>query len=137
MKIMFLSLSKTFKMEKDVIKIDIKENFNFFYKNYSNFNHLIKKVEEAKRVYKKEEKDLVSLKNDLYNKKGGSEINEQNISNNINMDKTTKELIFEIKRKEEENTRHAEKMKEYIKAKKENKKMKKIYRFKRSNSAVY
>ena len=37
------------------------------------------------------------------------------------MDKTTKELIFEIKRKEEENTRHAEKMKEYIKAKKENK----------------
>ena len=76
MKIMFLSLSKTFKMEKDVIKIDIKENFNFFYKNYSNFNQLIKKVEEAKRVYKKEEKDLVSLKNDLYNKKGGSEINE-------------------------------------------------------------
>ena len=76
MKIMFLSLSKTFKMEKDFIKIDIKENFNFFYKNYSNFNQLIKKVEEAKRVYKKEEKDLVSLKNDLYNKKGGSEINE-------------------------------------------------------------
>ena len=76
MKIMFLSLSKTFKMEKDVIKIDIKENFNFFYKNYSNFNQLIKKVEEAKRIYKKEEKDLVSLKNDLYNKKGGSEINE-------------------------------------------------------------
>jgi len=76
MKIMFLSLSKTFKMEKDVIKIDIKENFNFFYKNYSNFNQLIKKVEEAKRVYKKEEKDLVSLKNDLYNKKGGNEINE-------------------------------------------------------------
>ena len=76
MKIMFLCLSKTFKMEKDVIKIDIKENFNFFYKNYSNFNQLIKKVEEAKRVYKKEEKDLVSLKNDLYNKKGGSEINE-------------------------------------------------------------
>ena len=68
MKIMFLSLSKTFKMEKDVIKIDIKENFNFFYKNYSNFNQLIKKVEEAKRVYKKEEKDLVSLKNDLFNK---------------------------------------------------------------------
>ena len=76
MKIMFLSLSKTFKMEKDVIKIDIKENFNFFYKNYSNFNQLIKKVEEAKRVYKKKKKDLVSLKNDLYNKKGGSEINE-------------------------------------------------------------
>ena len=29
---------------------------------------LIKKVEESKRIYKKEEKDLVSLKNDLFNK---------------------------------------------------------------------
>ena len=79
MKIMFLSLSKTFKMEKDVIKIDIKENFNFFYKNYSNFNQLIKKVEEAKRVYKKEEKDLVSLKNDLYNKSKVEKLIDENV----------------------------------------------------------
>ena len=77
MKNMFLSLENHLKKEKDIIKIDIKENFYFFSKNYSNFYQLIKKVEEAKRVYKKEEKDLVSLKNDLYNKsQGGSQINE-------------------------------------------------------------
>ena len=68
MKNMFLSLENALKKEKDVIKIDIKENFNFFSKNYSNFYQLIKKVEDSKRIYEKEEKDLVSLKNDLYNK---------------------------------------------------------------------
>ena len=77
MKNMFLSLENTLKKEKDVIKIDIKENFNFLSKNYSNFYQLIKKVEDTKKVYKKEEKDLVSLKNDFYNKShGGSQINE-------------------------------------------------------------
>ena len=68
MKNMFLSLQATLKKEKDLIKIDVKENYNFFFKNYSNFYNLIKKVDEAKRIYRKEEKDLVSLKNDLYKK---------------------------------------------------------------------
>ena len=68
MKNMFLCLENALKKEKDAIKIDIKENFNFFSKNYSNFYQLIKKVEDSKRIYEKEEKDLVSLKNDLYNK---------------------------------------------------------------------
>ena len=77
MKNMFTGLQSTVKKEKDIIKIDIKENFYFFSKNYSNFSILIKKVDEGKRIYKKEEKDLVSLKNDLFNKKqGGSQINE-------------------------------------------------------------
>ena len=77
MKNMFLSLESALKREKDVIKIDVKENFNFFSKNYSNFYQLIKKVEDSKKIYKKEEKDLVSLKNDLYNKsQGESQINE-------------------------------------------------------------
>ena len=77
MKNMFLSLENTLKKEKDVIKIDIKENFNFLSKNYSNFYQLIKKVDDSKKVYKKEEKELVSLKNDLYNKsKAGSQIDE-------------------------------------------------------------
>ena len=74
---MFLSLENTLKKEKDVIKVDIKENFNFLSKNYSNFYQLIKKVDDSKKIYKKEEKELVSLKNDLYNKsKAGSQINE-------------------------------------------------------------
>ena len=68
MKNMFLSLQATLKKEKDLIKIDVKENYNFFFKNYSNFYNLIKKVDEVKRLYRKEEKDLVSLKNDLYKK---------------------------------------------------------------------
>ena len=77
MKNMFLSLENTLKKEKDVIKVDIKENFTFLSKNYSNFYQLIKKVDDSKKIYKKEEKELVSLKNDLYNKsKAGSQINE-------------------------------------------------------------
>ena len=83
MKNMFSSFQATLKKEKDLIKIDIKENYSFFFKNFSNFCNLIKKVEEAKRIYRKEEKDLVSLKNDLYNK---SKIENQ-INENVDLSK--------------------------------------------------
>ena len=75
MKNMFLSLDKTVKKERDLLKINLKENFSFFSNNISNFSQMINKVDEYKKIFKKEEKDLVSLKNDLYSKKlGGSEI---------------------------------------------------------------
>ena len=78
MKNMFLSLQNALKKEKDILKSEIKENFNFISNNYSNFYQLIKKVEDSKKIYKKEEKELVSLKNDLYNKKQKeSQINEK------------------------------------------------------------
>ena len=78
MKNMFLSLQNALKKEKDILKAEIKENFNFISNNYSNFYQLIKKVEDSKKIYKKEEKELVSLKNDLYNKKQKeSQINEK------------------------------------------------------------
>ena len=78
MKNMFLSLQNALKKEKDILKVEIKENFSFFSNNYSNFYQLIKKVEDSKKIYKKEEKELVSLKNDLYNKKQKeSQINEK------------------------------------------------------------
>ena len=78
MKNMFLSLQNALKKEKDILKVEIKENFNFISNNYSNFYQLIKKVEDSKKIYKKEEKELVSLKNDLYNKKQKeSQINEK------------------------------------------------------------
>ena len=78
MKNMFLSLQNALKKEKDILKVEIKENFNFISNNYSNFDQLIKKVEDSKKIYKKEEKELVSLKNDLYNKKQKeSQINEK------------------------------------------------------------
>ena len=78
MKNMFLSLQNALKKEKDILKVEIKENFNFISNNYSNFYQLIKKVEDSKKIYKKEEKELVSLKNDLFNKKQKeSQINEK------------------------------------------------------------
>jgi hypothetical protein len=68
LKNIFNVLEKFLKKENDLLKIDIKENFCFFSNNLSNFSQLFKKVDEFKRIYTKEEKDLVSLKNDLFNK---------------------------------------------------------------------
>ena len=68
MRIMLNSLEKFLKKENEILKIDIKENFNFFSNNLYNFEQLFRKVDDYKRIYAKEEKDLVSLKNDLYNK---------------------------------------------------------------------
>ena len=68
LKNIFNALEKFLKKENDLLKIDIKENFYFFSNNLNNFNLLFKKVDEFKRIYTKEEKDLVSLKNDLFNK---------------------------------------------------------------------
>ena len=68
MRIMLNSLVKFLKKENEILKIDIKENFNFFSNNLYNFEQLFRKVDDFKRIYTKEEKDLVSLKNDLYNK---------------------------------------------------------------------
>jgi hypothetical protein len=69
MKNMFNSLEKAIKKEKDLLRINIKENFFFFFNNLNNFEQVIKKVDYYRNIYVKEEKDLVSLKNDLYNKK--------------------------------------------------------------------
>ena len=78
MKTIFNTIQKLMKKENDFININIKENFYFFNKNLNNFSQLLKKVDESKRIYNKEEKDLISLKNDLYNRKqGGSEINKE------------------------------------------------------------
>ena len=68
LKNIFNALEKFLKKENDLLKIDIKENFCFFSNNLNNFSQLFKKVDEFKRIYTKEEKDLVSLKNDLFNK---------------------------------------------------------------------
>ena len=75
---MFQSLEKAIIQQNDFMKIDVKENFNFLYNNLGNFEQVIKKVDEYKRIYIKEEKDLISLKNDLFTKKqGGSAINKE------------------------------------------------------------
>ena len=75
---MYQSLEKAIIQQNDFMKIDVKENFNFLYNNLGNFEQVIKKVDECKRIYIKEEKDLISLKNDLFTKKqGGSAINKE------------------------------------------------------------
>lgn len=78
LKNMYQRLEKAIRQQNDFMKIDLKENFNFLFNNLSNFGHVFKKVDEYKRIYTKDEKDLVSLKNDLFNKKqGGSAINKE------------------------------------------------------------
>lgn len=97
MKNMFNSLEKSLRKENDLLKIDIKENFFFFSNNLNNFEQLIKKVDENKKIYLKEEKDLVSLKNDLFNKKqGGSQI-DKNIDLSKLLPKNT-EATLEMKK---------------------------------------
>jgi len=78
LKNMSQSLEKALRQQNDFMKIDLKENFNFLYNNLSNLGQVFKKVDEYKRIYSKEEKDLVSLKNDLFSKQqGGSAINKE------------------------------------------------------------
>ena len=78
LKNMSQSLEKALRQQNDFMKIDLKENFNFLYNNLSNLGQVFKKVDEYKRIYTKEEKDLVSLKNDLFSKQqGGSAINKE------------------------------------------------------------
>ena len=78
LKKMYQSLEKAIRQQNDFMKIDLKENFNFLYNNLSNLGQVFKKVDEYKRIYIKEEKDLISLKNDLFTKKqGGSAINKE------------------------------------------------------------
>ena len=98
MKKMFSCFQNTFKMEREKLKVDINENFNFLSKNYFNFYQLIKKVEESKRIYKKEEKDLVSLKNDLFNKSQKGSPVEDNMDLSKLLPKNT-EATLEMKKK--------------------------------------
>ena len=97
MKNMFLSLQNALKKEKDILKAEIKENFNFISNNYSNFYQLIKKVEDSKKIYKKEEKELVSLKNDLYNKKQKESQNSEKVDISKILPKNT-ESTLEMKK---------------------------------------
>ena len=48
------------------MNLDIKESFIFMQHNYVSINELIKRIESKKKVYTKEEKILISLKDDLF-----------------------------------------------------------------------
>ena len=79
MKNMFNIIEKFFKKENDLLKMDIKEYFNFFSNNINNCELIFKKADEYKRIYSKEEKDLISLKNELFNKKNMGSSEDKNV----------------------------------------------------------
>ena len=62
----FFNLANNFKKQNDFINVDIKESFIFMQHNYVSINELIKRIESKKKVYAKEEKVLMSLKEDLF-----------------------------------------------------------------------
>ena len=63
---LFFNLAKNFKKQNEFINIDIKESFVFMQNNYGSVNELIKRIEGKKKVYSKEEKELINLKEDLF-----------------------------------------------------------------------
>ena len=62
----FFNLAENFKKQNEFINIDIKESFIFMQHNYVSINDLIKRIEAKKKQYFKEEKVLISLKEDLF-----------------------------------------------------------------------
>ena len=76
---MFNKITISLKKQNEFLKSEITEQFTFVEKNFSNISDLIKKVENLKNIYYKEEKDLIVLKNDLFNK---SNTNLGNVSDN-------------------------------------------------------
>ena len=64
---LFFNLAKNFKKQNDFINVDIRESFVFMQNNYGSINELIKRIDSKKKVYSKEEKELISLKEDLFN----------------------------------------------------------------------
>ena len=81
---MFFNLAKNFKKQNDFINIDIKESFVFMQNNYGSINELIKRIDSKKKVYFKEEKELISLKQQLFNTRNtpGHQKNNANIEIN-------------------------------------------------------
>ena len=91
---MFFNLAKNFKKQNDMINIDIKESFLFMYNNYGSINELIKRIDNKKRVYAKEEKELISLKEDLFNTRNTP--GHQKSNANIQINKKNAEGEFDL-----------------------------------------
>ena len=81
----FFNLANNFKKQNDFINVDIKESFIFMQHNYVSINELIKRIESKKKVYAKEEKVLISLKEDLFKTRNTPEHKIKNVD--IDVDK--------------------------------------------------
>ena len=63
---LFFNLAKNYKKQNEFFSIDIRESFVFMQNNYGSINELIKRIDNKKKVYFKEEKELIALKEDLF-----------------------------------------------------------------------
>ena len=91
---MFFNLAKNFKKQNDFINVDIKESFLFMYNNYGSINELIKRIDSKKKVYSKEEKELISLKEELFNTRNTPGHQKSNV--NIQINKKNAEGEFDL-----------------------------------------
>ena len=62
----FGNLTDNYRKQNDFMSVDIKESFIFMQHNYVSINELIKRIESKQKVYFKEEKVLIGLKEDLF-----------------------------------------------------------------------
>ena len=91
---MFFNLAKNFKKQNDFINIDIKESFVFMQNNYGSINELIKRIDSKKKVYSKEEKELITLKEELFNTRNTPGHQKSNV--NIEINKKNAEGEFDL-----------------------------------------
>ena len=90
----FFNLAKNYKKQNEFINIDIKESFVFMQNNYGSINELIKRIESKQKVYTKEEKDLIALKEDLFTTRNTPGHKKNNI--NIDVDKKNNSGEFDL-----------------------------------------
>ena len=90
----FFNLAKNYKKQNEFINIDIKESFTFMQNNYGSINELIKRIENKKKVYSKEEKELIALKEDLFKTRNTPQHKLKNSS--IDVDKKNNEGEFDL-----------------------------------------
>ena len=91
---MFFNLAKNFKKQNDFINIDIRESFVFMQNSYVSINELIKRIDNKKKVYSKEEKELISLKEQLFNTRNTPAHQKSNA--NIEINKKNAEGEFDL-----------------------------------------
>ena len=130
----FFNLAKNYKKQNEFINIDIKESFVFMQNNYGSINELIKRIENKKRVYFKEEKELISLKEDLFKTRNTPQHKLKN--SNIDVDKKNNLGEFDLSTLLPINTQALLEMKTsygfYL-----NRFLKEYDRMKRLNSVIY
>ena len=130
----FFNLAKNYKKQNEFINLDIKESFGFMQNNYSSLNDLIKRIENKKKVYVKEERDLIALKEDLFRTRNTPGHKLHNI--NIDVDKKNNMGEFDLSTLLPKNTQALLEMKTtygfYL-----NRFLKEYDRMKKLNAVVY